>query len=145
MWPQAAVAVLLLGAAEAQAGPASDAVRLFYEKPGLELTPEARNLFIDPARRVLLMDEEIRKGGEEGCLDPALPFDDADYDLARVLSTLKLSEALDGDRAVVTAGFETDEGTARVEWRLRKIGAVWKVSDLISQTKDWALSQFNCE
>jgi len=45
----------------------------------------------------------------------------------------------------VTAGFETDEGTARVEWRLRKIGAVWKVSDLISQTKDWALSQFNCE
>ena len=40
--------------------------------------------FIDPARKVLLnQNDEIRQGGEEGCLDPALPFNDTDYDRPR--------------------------------------------------------------
>ena len=26
-----------------------------------------------------------------------------------------------------------------------EVGGAWKVADIVSMTKDWALSQFNCE
>jgi hypothetical protein len=143
----AASAALLLALSNwAVAGEATDAVKAFYDHPGLELEASARNRFVDPARKVLELDAAIKAGGEpEGCLDPALPFDDTDYDPAEVTRTLKLAEVIDGDNAKVVATFKAPDGVARLEWKLRKVGGQWKVADLVSMTKDWALSQFNCE
>ena len=138
--------VLLLAPAAAGAGEASDVVKAFYDHPGLELDPTARDLFVDPAKKVLDQNDAIKAGGEpDGCLDPALPFDDSDYDAAVVASSLKLDEQVEGESAKVVATFNVSEGRARVEWRLKRVGSAWKVSDIVSMSKDWALSQFNCE
>jgi hypothetical protein len=132
--------------AVAQAGEAADAVRPFYDHPGLELDPAARGRFVDPAKKVLDQNDAIRaEGSEEGCLDPALPFDDTEYDIAEVARSLNLSEAVKGDDADVLATFKTPDGMARIEWKLKKADGAWKVADIVSMSKDWALSQFNCE
>ena len=90
-------------------------------------------------------DEAIRKSGEtDRCLDPALTFDDTDYDYADVMASLKFVEAVKGDQAVVSALFRAEGEPARVGWKLRKVGEEWKIADIFSLTKDWALSQFNC-
>ena len=80
----------------------------FYLQPGLELEQSARNRFIDPARKILNQNDEIRQGGADGCLDPALPFNDTDYDPAEVARTLKLYELVKGDQATVLATFMAD-------------------------------------
>lgn len=130
----------------AQAGEPADAVKPFYERPGLELEPAERGRFVDPARRVLDQNDAIRaEGSDEGCLDPALPFDDTDYDLADVAKSLNLSEAVEGDDADVLATFRTPDGMARIEWKLKKVDSAWKVADIVSMSKEWALSEFNCE
>ncbi|TIV08923.1 MAG: ABC transporter substrate-binding protein, partial [Mesorhizobium sp.] len=33
----------------------------------------------------------------------------------------------------------------RLEWKFRKVDGDWKVSDLLSVTGEWALSQYQCE
>ena len=139
--------VMLLGLpGGALAGEASDAVKVFYDHPGLELDPTARDRFVDPARKLLDQNDAIKAAGEaDGCLDPALPFDDTDYDPAIVASTLKLAERVDGDDAKVVAMFKVPDGVAHLEWKLKKVGGAWKVADIVSMSKDWALSQFNCE
>ena len=76
--------ILVATVAAARAGEASEAVRPFYLQPGLELEASARDRFIDPARKILNQNDEIRQGGDEGCLDPSLPFNDSDYDPAVV-------------------------------------------------------------
>lgn len=141
------VAVLLLALpGHAVAGEATDAVKAFYDHPGLELEPSARDRFIDPARKVLEQNDAIKASGSpEGCLDPNLPFDDTDYDLAEVTKSLKLAELVNGQDAKVVAAFKVPDGVARLEWKLRNVDGEWKVADIISMTKDWALSQFNCE
>jgi hypothetical protein len=140
------IAVLAAVPCPAWAGAPTEAVRPFYTTPGLEFQPAARDRFIDPARKVLDADEAIRKSGEtDGCLDPALAFDDTDYDYADVMASLKFVEAVKGDQAVVSALFRAEGEPARVEWKLRKVGEEWKIADIFSLTKDWALSQFNCE
>jgi hypothetical protein len=139
-------AVLLLVTGVAFAGEATDAVRPFYERPGLELEPAERGRFVDPAKKVLDQNDAIRaEGSDEGCLDPALPFDDTDFDHAAVMTSLQLSEAVKEDSADVLATFTTLEGPARIEWKLKKVDGAWKIADLVSMTKDWALSEFNCE
>lgn len=127
------------------AGPGSDAVRPFYQKPGLELEAAERHRFIDPAKRILDLNDVIRQGGDEGCLDPALPFDDTDYDAAEVLATLDLDEVVIGEEANVMAAFTVEGETRRVQWRLRKVDGEWKIFDMVSMAKDWALSRFQCE
>jgi len=140
------IAVLAAVPCPACAGAPTEAVRPFYTTPGLEFQPAARDRFIDPARKVLDADEAIRKSGEtDGCLDPALALDDTDYDYADVMASLKFVEAVKGDQAVVSALFRAEGEPARVEWKLRKVGEDWKIADIFSLTKDWALSQFNCE
>jgi hypothetical protein len=52
---------------------------------------------------------------------------------------------VDGDDAKVVAMFKVTDGVARLEWKLKKVGGAWKVADIVSMSKDWALSQFNCE
>jgi hypothetical protein len=130
----------------ALAGEASDAVRAFYDHPGLELDPAARDRFVDPARKILDQNDAIKAAGSpDGCLDPSLPFDDTDDDPAAVAATLKLTERVDGDDAKVVAMFKVADGVAHLEWKLKKVGGSWKVADIVSMSKDWALSQFNCE
>lgn len=136
----------LLPALPAAAEEPVDAVKAFYDHPGLELEPTARDRFVDPARRILDQNDAIKAGGEpDGCLDPALPFNDTDYDLAEVTGSLKLAQSVTGDEAKVVAMFKAEGAMARVEWQLKKVGDAWKVADIVSMTKDWALSQFNCE
>jgi len=139
------LAALLLAGQAALAGEASETVRPFYLRPGLELEPEGRARFIDPALKVLEQNDAIRQGGEEGCLDPALPFDDTDYDAAEVAATLDLGEVVRGELATVVAAFRADGDTHRVQWQLKKVDGAWKVSDIASMGKDWALSRFQCE
>jgi hypothetical protein len=131
--------------AVAAAGEPSEAVRPFYLQPGLELESSVRDRFIDPAKKVLEQNDDIRKGGEAGCLDPNLAFDDTDFDPAQIAATLKLSELARGDEATVVAAFTASDGMHRVQWRLKKVGGAWKIFDMVSMSKDWALSQFNCE
>lgn len=134
-----------IGERSASAGEPSELVRQFYAQPGLELQEAGRQHFVDPGRRVLELDAGIRQGGEEGCLDPALPFDDTDYDHAEVLNTLDLGEVALGEEATVVASFAAEGETRRVQWRLKNVGGAWKIADLHSMAKDWSLSRFGCE
>lgn len=141
-----AMMAAILSALPAAADEPAEAVKAFYDHPGLELEPTARDRFVDPAKRILDQNDAIKAGGEpDGCLDPDLPFDDTDYDLAEVMGSLKLVQAVTGDEAKVVATFKTVSDVARLEWKLKKVGDAWKVADIVSMTKDWALSQFNCE
>ena len=143
--PLFAVMLLTTMSSSALAGEPSDVVRPFYLQPGLELEASARGNFIDPARKVLNLNDAIRQGGEEGCLDPALPFNDTNYDPAEVASTLKLEELVSGREATVLAKFMAEGEEQAVQWRLKDVGGRWRISDLISMSKDWALSRFQCE
>jgi hypothetical protein len=143
--PLIAVLLLTIFASAAAAGEPSEVVRLFYLQPGLELEESARGNFIDPARKVLNQNDAIRRGGEEGCLDPALPFNDTNYDPAEVASTLKLEEVVSGGEATVLAKFMAEGQEHAVQWRLKDIGGHWRVFDMVSMSKDWALSRFQCE
>ncbi len=145
MVPLIAVLLLTATASMALAGPASEVVRPFYLQPGLELEASARGDFIDPARKVLNLNDEIRQGGEEGCLDPALPFNDTKFDPAEVIATLKLEELVKGTEATVVAKFKAEGEIQAVQWRLNEIGGRWRISDIASMSKDWALSRFQCE
>jgi hypothetical protein len=140
------VALLLVATVtSAAAGEPSEAVRPFYLQPGLELESSARDRFIDPARTILDQNDAIRKAGEEGCLDPNLPFDDTNFDAAEIASTLKLGEVARGDEATVVATFMASMEPHRVQWRLKRVAGAWKIFDMVSMSKDWALSQFHCE
>jgi hypothetical protein len=144
--------LLLALSGVAPAAEPTEAVRPFYERPGLELEPAERNRFVDPARHILDLNDAIKGEGEpDGCLDPALAFDDSDYVPTEVMQSLNLTETVNGDEAKVLATFKVaasdkvPDGIARMEWRLSKVDGAWKVADLVSLSKDWALSQFNCE
>lgn len=141
------VAVLLLAGltSPALAGEPSEVVRQFYVQPGLELEQSARGNFIDPARKVLNQNDAIRQGGPDGCLDPALPFNDTNFDPAEVARTLKLEELVSGSEATVLAKFMAEGQEQAAQWRLKQIGTSWRISDMISTSKDWALSRFQCE
>jgi hypothetical protein len=129
----------------AVAGEPSEVVRPFYLQPGLELEMSARDTFIDPARKILNQNDEIRQGGPDGCLDPGLPFNDSDFDPAVVAKTLTLKEVATGDEATVMATFMASGDAQTVQWRLKKVDGAWKIFDMVSMTKDWALSRFQCE
>lgn len=143
--PIIAVLLLTVTASVAVAGPASEVVRPFYLQPGLELEQSARGNFIDPARRILNLNDEIRQGGEEGCLDPALPFNDTKFDPAEVAATLQLEELVSGSEATVIAKFIAEGSLQAVQWRLKDVGGRWRINDIASLSKDWALSRFQCE
>ena len=139
------VAMFLLLQADAFAGTATEAVQPFYAQPGLELEASARDRFVDPALTILNQNDVIRATGEEGCLDPALAFDDTEYDLAEVMASLSFSETVTGNEARVIAAFTAENAPHRMQWRLRNVDGAWKIADLVSMTGDWSLSQFNCQ
>jgi len=120
-------------------------VKPFYGHLGLELDPAQRSNFIDPARTVLDKSDALRKSGQGECLDPNMALDNADYDKAAIDGSLKTIEAVKGDEAKVVVAFVVANNAHRLEWKLKKVGGDWKISDLLSVTGEWALSQYQCE
>jgi len=120
-------------------------VRPFYEHPGLELDPAQRRNFIDPAKAVLDKSDTLRKSGQGECLDANMALDNADYDKLAIDKSLKSIEAVNGDQAKVVVAFVVEGNQHRLEWKLKKVGGDWKISDLLSVTGEWALSQYQCE
>lgn len=137
--------LLVLTTSPAFAGAPSEVVRQFYDQPGLELEASARGNFLDPARKVLNLNDAIRQGGEDGCLDPHLPFNDTNFDPAEVARTIQFEELVTGGEATVVAKFQAEGQLQAVQWRLKDIGGRWRIFDIVSMSKDWALSRFQCE
>ncbi|RJT37216.1 hypothetical protein D3227_18665 [Mesorhizobium waimense] len=120
-------------------------IKPFYERVGLELDPAERKNFIDPAKTVLDKSDALRKSGQGECLDPNMALDNANYDKLAIDKSLKTIEAVNGDEAKVVVAFVVEGNAHRLEWKLKKINGGWKISDLLSVTGEWALSQYQCE
>ncbi|MDG4877464.1 hypothetical protein P9273_20400 [Mesorhizobium sp. WSM4935] len=120
-------------------------VKPFYEHLGLELEPAQRKNFIDPAKTVLDKSDALRASGQGECLDPNMALDNANYDKLAIDKSLRTIEAVNGDEAKVVVAFVVEGHQHRLEWKLKKVGGAWKVSDLLSVTGEWALSQYQCE
>jgi hypothetical protein len=132
-------------AAPVQPGSPTAVVRPFYDQVGLELDPAERSHFTDPARTVLDKSDALRKSGQGECLDPNMALDNADYDKAEIDKSFKSLEAINGDAAKVIVAFVIAGNPHRLEWKFKKIDGDWKISDLLSVTGQWALSQYQCE
>lgn len=132
-------------AAPVQPGSPTAVVRPFYNQVNLEIDPAQRSHFIDPARTVLDKSDALRKSGQGECLDPNMALDNADYDKDEIDKSLKTLEAINGDQAKVVVAFIVAGNPHRLEWKLRKVGGDWKITDLLSVTGEWALSQYQCE
>ncbi|OBQ58561.1 hypothetical protein [Mesorhizobium erdmanii] len=120
-------------------------VKPFYEHPGLEIDPAQRKNFVDPAKAVLDKSDALRASGQGECLDPNMALDNADYDKLAIDKSLKSIEAVNGDQAKVVVAFVVEGHQHRLEWKLKKVDGDWKISDLLSVTGEWALSQYQCE
>ncbi|MER9422745.1 hypothetical protein NKI88_09835 [Mesorhizobium sp. M0317] len=140
-WPPADAAP----AAPILPGSPTAVVRPFYDQVGLELDPTQRKNFVDPAKTVLDKSDALRKSGQGECLDPNMALDNADYDKAEIDNSLKTLEAINGDQAKVIVAFVVAGNPHRLEWKFRKVDGDWKISDLLSVTGEWALSQYQCE
>lgn len=132
-------------AAPVQPGSPTAVVKPFYEHVGLELDPAQRSHFADPAKSILEKSDALRKSGQGECLDPNMALDNAQYDKAEIDTSLKTIEAVNGDAAKVVVAFVVAGNPHRLEWKLRKVDGDWKVTDLLSVTGEWALSQYQCE
>ncbi|UVK37487.1 hypothetical protein LHFGNBLO_004532 [Mesorhizobium sp. AR10] len=132
-------------AAPIQPGSPTAVVRPFYGQVGLELDPAERSHFIDPAKSVLDKSDALRKSGQGECLDPNMALDNADYDKGEIDKSLKTLEAINGDQAKVIVAFVVAGNAHRLEWKFRKVDGDWKITDLLSVTGEWALSQYQCE
>jgi len=120
-------------------------VKPFYEHLGLELDPTQRKNFVDPAKTVLDKSDALRASGQGECLDPNMALDNADYDKLAIDKSLKSIGAVNGDQAKVVVAFVVEGNQHRLEWKLKKVDGAWKISDLLSVTGEWALSQYQCE
>lgn len=132
-------------AAPAQPGSPMAVVKPFYEHVGLELDPAERSHFVDPAKSVLDKSDALRKSGQGECLDPNMALDNAAYDKAEIDKSLKTIEAVKGNEAKVVVAFTVAGNPHRLEWKFRKVDGDWKITDLLSVTGEWALSQYQCE
>ncbi|RWK63466.1 hypothetical protein [Mesorhizobium sp.] len=132
-------------AAPVQPGSPTAVVKPFYEHVGLELDPAERSHFADPAKSVLDKSDALRKSGQGECLDPNMALDNAAYDRAEIDKSLKTIEAVKGDEAKVIVAFIVAGNPHRLEWKFRKVDGDWKITDLLSVTGEWALSQYQCE
>lgn len=147
--PALALAIVFGCPMAAFAGPASDAVKYFYDHPGAETDRATRGRYTSPAADILNLADANATPDEVGCIDFALSLDAQDVDVAAVSRTLKLDEQITGEKAVVTARFklfdDADANSLReIEWDLTKIGNDWKVSDIASKAGEWRLSTLDC-
>ena len=120
-------------------------VKPFYEHFGLELDPVQRGNFIDPAKKVLDDNDTLQKSGQGDCLDPNMALDNAAADKAQISASLKTLEAINGEKAKVVVAFAENGKPHRLEWKLEKVDGAWKITDLLSVTGEWELSQYQCE
>lgn len=132
-------------AAPIQPGSPTAVVRPFYDQAGLEIDPAQRSHFTDPAKTVLDKSDALRKSGQGECLDPNMALDNAEYDKAGIDKSLRTLEAINGDQAKVIVAFVAAGNPHRLEWKFKRVGGEWKISDLLSVTGEWALSQYQCE
>ncbi|MBZ9852444.1 hypothetical protein LB566_01445 [Mesorhizobium sp. CA13] len=128
-----------------QPGSPTAVVRPFYDQVGLEVDPSQRRHFVDPAKTVLDKSDALRKSGQGECLDPNMALDNADYDKDEIDKSLKTIEAINGDQAKVIVAFVVAGNAHRLEWKFKRVDGEWKISDLLSVTGEWALSQYQCE
>ncbi|MET3582301.1 hypothetical protein ABID19_005360 [Mesorhizobium robiniae] len=146
-----AVAFSLAVPAAALAGPASNAVKFFYvPEVKFEADAKYRDRFTEPVTRLFDLNDQAQKNrpDEVPCIDFAPGLDAQDYDEKTVAKTLKLSEAVDGERAEVTVTFnlfpEGDDSKREMVWSLRKVDGKWKVADIASKSSGWTLSALEC-
>lgn len=139
-----AVAAILLSSNGAFAGPASDAVRWFYENVGKEAEPESRARFTGAARAYLDANDRAWEEREEVCLDFGMTIDAQDYDEAEIARSLELTESVQGDGAIVMAKFSNFGQRQTLEWTLERDGRMWLVADIMSLQGGWRLSEFSC-
>jgi hypothetical protein len=146
------VAVLSIALpAAALAGPASNAVKFFYV-PTVKFEADAqyRSRFTEPVTKLFDLNDQAAKNhpDEVPCIDFDPGLDAQDFDQKSVSKTLKLTEAVDGDSAEVTAMFnlfpEGDESKREMVWSLKKIDGKWKIADITSKTNGWTLSALEC-
>jgi hypothetical protein len=131
--------------APVQPGSPTAVVKPFYQHVGLELDPAERSYFADPAKSVLDKSDALRRSGQGECLDPNMALDNAQYEKAEIDNSLKTVEAVKGDEAKVVVAFVVAGNPHRLEWKFKKVGGDWKITDLLSVTGEWALSQYQCE
>ncbi|PLP58930.1 hypothetical protein CYK37_13270 [Mesorhizobium loti] len=132
-----------LAAAVAPDSPSAQ-IRPFYAD-GADLAAADRNHFVDPARTVLEKNEVLKKSGQGDCLDQNMALDQVPYDKSALEKTFKSLESINGDEARVVVAFVEGSEPHRLEWKLKKLDGAWKISDLLSVTGEWALSQYQCE
>ena len=120
-------------------------VKPFYEHLGLELDPAQRKNFIDPAKTVLDKSDALRASGQGECLDPNMALDNADYDKLAIDKSLRTSRPSMATRPRWSSPSSSQAIQHRLEWKLKKVDGGWKISDLLSVTGEWALSQYQCE
>ncbi|MER8827381.1 YbjP/YqhG family protein [Mesorhizobium sp. M0938] len=135
----------------ALAGPASNAVKFFYvPEVKFEADAKYRDRFTEPVTKLFALNDQAQKNrpDEVPCIDFAPGLDAQDYDEKTVAKTLKLSEAVDGERAEVTVTFnlfpEGDDSKREMVWSLRKVDGKWKVADIASKSSGWTLSALEC-
>lgn len=141
-------ACFVLSGLPAFAGPASDAVRYFYVPVKWEADPANRDRFTGPVKALFDLNDKTPEG-EMGCIDFGPGIDAQDYDDETIKKTLKLTEEVRGEAAVVTAQFtlfpdHPDEAGREIQWTLVKEGGTWKISDIASMTSGWKLSELEC-
>lgn len=146
-----AAALSIAAPAASLAGPASNAVKFFY-MPEVKFEADAkyRERFTEPVTKLFDLNDQAQKNkpDEVPCIDFAPGLDAQDFDQKTVAKTLKLSEAVDGDSAEVTATFslfpEGDDSKREMVWSLKKLDGKWKVADIASKSSGWTLSALEC-
>ncbi|WP_322987942.1 hypothetical protein [Hoeflea sp.] len=141
----ACLSMVALFAAPALAGEATDAVSFFYQDPGAEYLPENRARFTGPMLDFLNDAGAAWERDEINCISFVFSIDAQDLDLDEITRTLKYDEAVEGERAVVTAHFANFGQSTEIEWTLQHSGAGWQVSDIASLTNDWRVSSMSCD
>ena len=124
----------------AYSGEASDAVRYFYDNPDAAFEADGKRI-ADPMLEVI---KANAAKNDEPCIDFSPVMDAQDWDEKEVKDSLKLSEAVDAQTAIVTATFKLFGEDRSLEWALFKVDGVWKVTDIASKTGEWAVSGFEC-
>lgn len=123
----------------------TEVVRKYYANVGLLRDQAARSDFIDPARAVLDAADRLEQTEGGSCLDPNMVLDAPAYDAAELSSSLKLTEAISGDKARVVVTFTIFGEPRRMQWMLGKVDGAWRIADLFSVIQEWSLSMYQCE
>jgi Protein of unknown function (DUF3828) len=137
------ICLLLISAASclpAFAGEAADAVRYFYDHPDAAFEVDGKRI-ADPMLEVI---KANAANNDEPCIDFSPVMDAQDWDEKEVKDSLKLTEAMDEQTAIVTATFKLFGEERSLDWSMLKAGGVWKVSDIASKTGEWVVSGFEC-